>query len=55
MLTPEMTHNIWKPYCHIQPSPLLVETELDTPLNSAQKFLQGCIDDYDENQQIISF
>jgi hypothetical protein len=27
---------------------------LDTPLNSTQKFLQGCMVDYDENQQIIT-
>jgi hypothetical protein len=34
---------------------MLVEIELDTPMNSAQKFLQGCMVDYDENQEIISF
>jgi len=33
---------------------MLVETELDTPMNSAQKFLQGYMVDYDEKQQNIT-
>jgi len=53
MLTPEMTP-IWKHHNRKHPSLMLVETELDTSMNSAQKFLQGCMVDYDENQQIIT-
>jgi hypothetical protein len=53
MLTPEMIH-IWKRNSHMHQSPLLVETELDIPLNSAHKFLQGCMVDYEKKTNKLS-